>query len=135
MWRFWRFFKRGNEPSPPEAHSVQLRFYEVALVFPKINAVESDLISLGEALRAWMQRHPSITSIEGMEELLKGTYPPMEVYMGCINNLTLARPRWETCPAILQSPDVKIGSKRIREQLCEELPPDLYSYIRGPSYD
>jgi len=108
----------------------------VVYVYPKVEAKPNDLIALGEALQVWMLRRQfEISGIGGLDRLLAGLFPPMEVYIGCLNERTLAAPKWETCPAILCSPNVHIKNDLVMKSLRKELPPDLYSQITWPPMD
>jgi hypothetical protein len=141
MWRIWQSLVRrfrGSlavpEPVPPTSRQGEL--YLVVYVYPKVEAKPNDLIALGKALQVWMLRRQfEISGIGGLDRLLAGLFPPMEVYIGCLNEQTLAAPKWETCPAILCSPNVHIKNDLVVESLRKELPQDLYSRLTWPPMD
>ena len=132
--------RSGRSPGPavperdPEeaAGGPSAGFDDSARVFPRIGATRRDLVALGRALVAWRDRHGAgAVSIEGLEPLLEGRYPPMEWYIGCINAHTSHAPGWEICPACVAARSRSLPGGDLIACLEDELPEDLWSSIAG----
>ncbi len=102
----------------------------IALVFPKVGAVKRDLVALGEALAGWRDRHgEDVVGVSGLDLLEAGCYPPMEIYMGCMNSRTMYAPGWEICPVQISARGRLFELEILLASLEDELPPGSYSQV------